>query len=617
MLRSESLEDPRLLADVGATYARFALERSAGQLDRIEVLACDDYSSLEEAVRAYLRKVGCRDVSHAAIAIANPIDGDQVRMTNRNWAFSIEEMRQSLGLSTLLVVNDFTAFAMALPRLGAEDRIQIGGGVPRENSVIGLLGPGTGLGASALIPAEDRWITLGSEGGHVSFAPADEREIQVLRYAWTRYDHVSTERLLSGSGLELCREALCEWAGQTPESLSATEIVDRAIARIDALSVEAVDCFCAMLGTAAADLALTLGAIGGIYIGGGIVPRLSEQLAASPFRSRFESKGRFSDYLSRIPTYVISATAPSFLGVSAILSETLRGKSDESHLIDQVRKKRSNLSKAELRVADLVIARPRSVLNDPVGEIAKAADVSQPTVIRFCRSMGFQGLSDFKLKLASGLTGTVPVRHSQVKHGDSTPEVSAKVLNNTVSAILRFRDSLNVSAIDRATELLRSARRIEFFGMGNSVVVAQDGQHKFFRFRIPTAAFPDPYVQRMAATLLGKGDVVVAISSAGYLPELLAAVDAALAGGAQVIAITSSQSPLARKATVCIPVDHDETSPSFIAMISRILHLLVIDILAVGVALQRADFAQLQEWADLAEEEQRGTEPGHRILHIG
>ena len=606
-----------MLADVGATYARFALERSAGQFERIEVLSCDDFFSLEDAVRAYLRKVGARGVSHAAIAIANPIDGDQVRMTNRSWAFSIEEMRQSLDLNTLLVVNDFTAFAMALPHLQESDRIQIGGGVPRENSVIGLLGPGTGLGVSGLIPAEDRWITLGSEGGHVSFAPADEREMEVLRFAWQRFPHVSAERLLSGAGLELCWEALAQKLGKPAFLLSAAEIVEHALVVSDPICVDAVDCFCAMLGTAAADLALTLGAIGGIYIGGGIVPRLSEQLAASPFRRRFESKGRFSDYLSRIPTYVISASTPSFVGVSSILSETLRGKADESHLLDQVRRMRANLSRAELRVADLVIARPRNVLNDPVGEIAKAAEVSQPTVIRFCRSMGFQGLSDFKLRLASGLTGTVPVRHSQVKHGDSAAEISAKVLNNTVSAILRFRDSLNVAAIERATELLRQARRIEFFGMGNSVVVAQDGQHKFFRFRIPTAAFPDPYVQQMAATLLGPGDVVVAVSSAGRFPELLAAVDSAIAGGAQVIAITASQSPLAKRATVCIPVDHDEDSPNFIAMISRILHLLVIDILAVGVALQRADFAQLQEWADLAEEEQRGGEIGHRISHLG
>lgn len=617
MSQAESADGPKLLANVGATYARFALEKLPGQFERLEVLSCDDYPSLEEAVRAYLRKVGCRDVAHAAIAIANPIDGDLVRMTNRNWAFSIEQMRHDLELSTLLVVNDFTAFAMALPHLGEPDRIQIGGGAARENSVIGLLGPGVGLGVSGLIPADDRWIALGSEGGHVSLAPADEREVEILRYAWRRHSHVSTERLLSESGLELCRDALAERLGMNIEPLPAAEIVRRAQAGNDPLSTDAVDCFCAMLGSAAADLALTLGALGGIYIGGDIVSRMREQLAASSFRQRFETKGRFSEYLSRIPTYLIASDCPPFLGVSAILAEALRGKTDESHLIDQVRRMRGRLSRAEQRVADLMIARPRSVLNDPVGEIARAAAVSQPTVIRFCRSMGFQGLSDFKLRLASGLTGTVPVRHSQVKHGDSMEEVSAKVLNNTVSAILRLRDSLNVSAIEQATELLRQASRIEFFGMGNSVVVAQDGLHKFFRFRIPTAAFPDPYVQHMAAALLGPGDIVVAVSSAGRQPELMAAVDTAMAGGAQVIAITASQSPLARRATVCIPVDHEEDSPNFIAMISRILHLLVVDILAVGVALQRTDLAQLQEWADLSEEGQRGFEPGHRISHIG
>lgn len=615
--RGKYAEGPRLLADVGATSARLALEVAPGQFERIEVLDCEEHSSLEDAVRSYLRRVAVRGVSHAAIAIANPIDGDRVQMINRDWAFSIEAMRESLELSTLLVVNDFTALAMALPHISVADRIQIGGGAPHPNSVIGLLGPGTGLGVSGLIPTEDRWITLGSEGGHVGFSPADEREMAVLRYAWGKYPHVSAERLLSGPGLELCHEAIATWMGHKPEPIGAAEVMERSLAQSDPVCVETMDCFCAMLGTVAADLALTLGAMGGIFIGGGIMPRLGERLAETPFRRRFESKGRFSDYLARIPTYVIAAPYPAFLGVSAILSETLRGRADESHLIDQVRRMRLQLSRAELRVADLVIARPRSVLNDPVGEIARAADVSQPTVIRFCRSMGFQGLSDFKLRLASGLTGTVPVQHSEVKHGDSVPEIAAKVLNNTVSAILRFRDNLNVAAIERATELLRNARRIELFGMGNSAVVAQDGQHKFFRFRIPTSAFPDPGVQLMAASLLGPGDVVVAISGAGRYPEILAAADAALSGGAQVIAITASQSPLARKATVCIPVDHDEDSPDFIAMISRILHLLVIDVLAVSVALQRADLQQLNKWTALSDEEGRAAEWLHRISHMG
>ncbi|MFT4171038.1 MAG: glucokinase [Rhodocyclaceae bacterium] len=609
-------DGPRVLADIGATNTRFALERAPGVIERIEVFATADFAGVEDVFRTYTRRVKAGDMAHAAIAIANPIDGDRVRMTNRDWSFSIEATRRSLDLATLLVVNDFTALAMAIPQLTANQRMQIGGGVPRENAVIGLLGPGTGLGISGLIPTEDRWITLGSEGGHASFAPGDEREVFVLQYLWQRFPHVSAERLVSGPGIEWCYEALAVRAGVARRPLRTPAIVEAALAGSDAICVEAVECFCAMLGTVAADLALTLGAFGGIYIGGGIVPRLSERFLASAFRPRFESKGRFSEYLTQVPSYVITAPYPTFLGVSAILSESLRGKGGESPLIEIVRAARERLSRAEQQVAELAISRPRAVLNEPIAEIARQAAVSQPTVIRFCRSLGFQGLSDFKLKLASGLTGTVPIRHSQVRHGDTAPDISAKVLDNTVSAILRLRDSLNTAAVAEATELLRNARRIELYGIGNSGVVAQDGQHKFFRFRIPTSAYPDSHIQQMAAQLLGPDDVVVAISSRGRIPALLEVVDVALAAGAKVIAITAGQSPLARKATVCIPVDHSEERPNFIAMISRILHLLVIDVLAVGVALQRTDIAQIQQWAGMIDEEEREALP-HRISHIG
>jgi len=168
---------------------------------------------------------------------------------------------------------------------------------------------------------------------------------------------------------------------------------------------------------------------------------------------------------------------------------------------------------------------------------------------------------------------------------DSTHDLSAKVIDNTVSAILKFRDQLDVHSIDRAIEILRGARRIEFYAMGNSRVVALDGQHKFFRFRIPTTSYGDSHLFAMAAELLGPGDVVIAISTAGQLPELLNAVDTARAAGAHVIAITSSKSALARKASICLAVDHAEDSTTFLSMISRILQLLLIDIMAVGVSL--------------------------------
>ena len=170
-----TFDPPRLIADIGGTVARFARVSEPGRFDQVRSLRCADHEDFHAALRAYLSQVECGPVRHAAIAIANPVSGDAVRMTNYHWQFSIEEMRQRLRFDTLLVVNDFTALAMALPRLSPAERRQVGGGAPRANSVVGLLGSGSGLGVSGLIPAEQGWISLGSEGGHTSFSPRDER----------------------------------------------------------------------------------------------------------------------------------------------------------------------------------------------------------------------------------------------------------------------------------------------------------------------------------------------------------------------------------------------------------------------------------------------------------
>ena len=587
--RAAFADGPRLLADIGATHARFGLETAPGVLDKVAVLRCDDYDGIVPLLHAYLAQHPHARIHHAAFALANPISGDFIRMTNRDWQFSTDEVRRALGLSTLLIVNDFTALAMALPGLKPKDLLQVGGGAPQTHAVAGVLGPGTGLGVSGVIPTVDGFVTLGSEGGHVNFAPADEREFAILQFAWREWKHVSNERLISGPGIELIHRALAQRNGVAAPPRAAADIVAGALEGDDPLCLEVLETFAGMLGSAAANLAVTLGAFGGIFIGGGIVPRIGEWFARSPFRARFEAKGRFRDYIAQIPTYVIMTPNPALYGVSAILSEHLRGRSGANSLTDRVQQLRHELSPAEQRVAGLVIEHPRKMLSEPIAEIARLADVSQPTVIRFCRSLGFQGLAEFKLKFAGSLTGTIPVRHSQVRVSDSTHDLSAKVIDNTVSAILKFRDALDVHAIDRAIDLLRRARRVEFYAMGNSRAVALDGQHKLFRFRIPAALYGDSHLLNLAADLLGPGDVVIAISTAGQLPELLEAVGIARARGADVIAITGSKSPLAKKASVCLAVDHSEDSTSFLSMISRILQLLLIDILSVGISLGAQD----------------------------
>jgi glucokinase len=587
---AQHADGPRLLADIGGTNARFALETATGEIGQIRVYPGADYPGIAEVMQQYLKDTKVGRVNHAAIAIANPVDGDHVKMTNHDWSFSIEATRRALGFDTLLVVNDFTALAMALPGLTDAQREQVGGGSRRQNSVIGLLGPGTGLGVSGLIPADDRWIALGSEGGHATFSPFDENEDLVTRYARRKFPHVSFERVCAGQGLELIYRAFAERDNVTvADTFTAADVTTRAL-QGEPLALETVNCFCAILGTFAGNIAVTLGALGGIYIGGGIVLKLGELFHKSPFRERFESKGRFQQYLSGIPTYIITAEYPAFLGVSAILSEQLsnRANSGSSAVFERIRQMRDALTPAERRVADLALNHPRSIINDPIIDIARKADVSQPTVIRFCRSLGCQGLSDFKLKLATGLTGTIPVSHSQVHLGDTATDFGAKVLDNTVSAILQLREHLNFENVERAIDILNGARRIEFYGLGNSNIVAQDAHYKFFRFGIPTIAYGDLYMQAASAALLGKGDVIVAVSKSGRAPELLRVLEVAMQQGATVIAITSSNTPLAKRATVALETDHIEIRESQLSMISRILHLVIIDILAVGVAIRRA-----------------------------
>lgn len=582
-------DSPRLIADIGGQFARFALETSRGRFEQHASLRCRDHAQFQSAVQAYLSGVVGSRPLHAAVAIANPVDGDLVKMTNYHWQFSIEDMRRALGFESLVVVNDFTALAMAVPWIASPDLRQLGGATPRERSVKGILGAGTGLGVSGLIPAADGWVALGAEGGHASFAPRTEAEVKILRHAWKSFEHVSFERLISGPGLELIYEALAADLPNAPPRLEAQDITRLALEGHNPACDLAIDAFCALLGTAASNLAVTLGAKGGIYIGGSIVPKLGERFDKSPFRARFDDKGRFSDYLRDIPVYIITASDATFSGAAAILDSQLKAfDNSNSAILVRIQRTLDTLSPAERRVGLHVLAHSRKVMNDPIAEIAQAAEVSQPTVIRFCRSLGCVGLSDFKLKLASGLTATLPVTHAQVTVGDSVSELSSKVLGNTASAILQERDKLNRESLARAIDLLDAAQYVEFHAIGHGGVVALDAQFKFLRFGLSCAAYTDPRLQSLAAMALRPNSVVVIISSGGRMPQLLAVADAARARGAGVISVTASHSPLAKKSDVALIVDHSEDVDTHVPMVSRILQLLVIDVLAVGVAMRRS-----------------------------
>jgi glucokinase len=308
-----------LVGDIGATNARFALVGSGHAIKRTRVVAAGDYPGIAEAITGYLEAEADGRPDQAVLAVASPVTGDSVTFTNSPWTFSIAELRQRLGLRRLEVINDLTATALAIPHLPESGRVQIGPGQPVLDAPVGIIGPGTGLGVGALLRAGKDWMAVPSEGGHVTMAPGDGRESAVLDLMRRRFDHVSAERVISGPGLVNLYNALCETEGVPAASYTAAQITDPGIRARDPRCQETVVMFCAMLGTIAGNLALTLGARGGVYISGGIVPKLGATFAQSAFRARFEQKGRMRAYLAPIPTYVITHAVPAFLGAATLL----------------------------------------------------------------------------------------------------------------------------------------------------------------------------------------------------------------------------------------------------------------------------------------------------------
>ena len=259
-------------------------------------------------------------------------------------------------------------------------------------------------------------------------------------------------------------------------------------------------------------------------------------------------------------------------------------------MLDRIKASMPSLAPAEQRVGKLVLSDPRAFANLPVSELAERAHVSKPTVVRFCRSMGYDGLSDFKLKLAGTVNEGVPFIHRSVDVDDKTADVAVKVIDNTVAAFLKYRNDVSAAAVDKAVEKLVEAynagRQIQFFGVGNSGIVAQDAQHKFFRLGINSVAYSDGHMQVMSATLLRPGDCVVVVSNSGRTRDLMDACDIARKNGATTIVITASGSPLASTSQIHLAADHPEGYDRYSPMVSRLMHLLIIDVLATCVALR-------------------------------
>jgi len=315
-----------LLADVGGTNVRFALAQPAAEtpllLESVRAYRVAEFVSLAEAARAYLAVVG-ETPAHAVFALAGRVEGLVVQMTNHAWTISAPQLQRELALHSVKLVNDFAAIGAGLPLLGADDMLALGprveviarSGAPRTFCV---LGPGTGLGVSALAIRDGQLFGLETEGGHVSFAPTSEEEIAILRQLMTHFGRVSIERLLCGAGLVNLHRAVCalaqvECAELTPEQISAS-----ARQQADPHCVHAIELFCDMLGCVAGDFALSFGAWDGVYLAGGMLEPLLPWLRQGRFRLRFNDKGRFSQAVARVPVALISHPYPGLLGAAGV-----------------------------------------------------------------------------------------------------------------------------------------------------------------------------------------------------------------------------------------------------------------------------------------------------------
>ncbi len=321
---------PCLVADVGGTNARFAWVAAPGAAPaHVRVLPVAAHAGPELAVRAYLQELALllgadfAQPRSAAFALATALEGDLIELTNADWRFSRQQLQRALGLDVLLVLNDFEALALSLPRLGAEQLRLWGPALtsPTAPHTLAVIGPGTGLGVGGVMLTNHGWVALAGEGGHASLSAADHFEGQLLDVVRRDYTHVSAERLLSGIGLPLLHASVATVLGLQVETLKSEQIVAAGLTGADAVCGRTLDSFCALLGSFAGNVALTLGARGGVYIGGGIVPRLGERFFTSQFRERFESKGRFRPYLEAVPTALITDTLAALSGAALALEQ--------------------------------------------------------------------------------------------------------------------------------------------------------------------------------------------------------------------------------------------------------------------------------------------------------
>lgn len=319
---------PWLVADIGGTNARFGIVHAAdASVVDVRAYKCSDYASPQAAAAAYLDDLAQRDGRRvqpraAALALATAIDGEPVKLTNSAWTVSRAEVAAALGASRVVLINDFEALALALPWLADDQTQWMGQARPDRRLPMAVVGPGTGLGVASCVPVGSSWIALAAEGGHVTATPADQFESDVLGVLRRELAHVSAERVLSGIGLPLLHRAVCSVRGAAYRQLDAEAITRSAREQGDPECRVTLDTFCAMLGTFAGNVALTVGARGGVFVAGGIAQNLGADFAASAFRQRFEAKGRFAPYMARIATGLVTAPHVALTGAAHALDRS-------------------------------------------------------------------------------------------------------------------------------------------------------------------------------------------------------------------------------------------------------------------------------------------------------
>jgi len=317
----------QLVADIGGTNARFSLFDPVQQsLGDTAILTAADFPDITAAVQHYLRQAGSPRLDEACFAVACPAKDDAIVFTNSPWHFSRSALAERLGLARLLTLNDFEALALGVPHLAPRQLAVLRDGEAESDAPRAVVGPGTGLGVSGLLPVGvgrhgRHWIALSGEGGHVSFAPTNDTEAALLSFLTRSRDRASIERVLCGDGLVNLYEFFAERDGRPGLRPQPAQVTSMALEQSDPAAVLALQQFCATLGDVAGDLALTLGARGGVYIGGGIVPRVLEFVRRSEFLTRFQAKGRMARILAPIPIHVILDSAAALLGAAAALDK--------------------------------------------------------------------------------------------------------------------------------------------------------------------------------------------------------------------------------------------------------------------------------------------------------